>query len=120
MADQKTKIIEETYNNFFGSIANTFKDAKKRDPTITMADVKAFNNNFVRKGISEGITATPPNDRIKSISSISFSSTRRKTKSIPQACSMNRHLHQIYDRRAGQRPSRRMTSEKASSEPSPT
>jgi len=56
MADsRKQEIISEVYNDFYGSIANTFKDAKKRDPSITLADVKAFfSSNFVRKGNLRG------------------------------------------------------------------
>jgi hypothetical protein len=43
----KNKIIEEAYNDplGFGSIQNTLRDARKKDPTITMQDVKAWKEH---------------------------------------------------------------------------
>ena len=50
MSDKKNEIIAEVYNDFYGSISSTFKDAHKKDPSITLQDVKNFfNNKFVRK-----------------------------------------------------------------------
>ena len=40
MSGNKYEIIKEVYNNFFGSMKDTFKDAKKKDPSITLNDVK--------------------------------------------------------------------------------
>ena len=46
----KEDIIEKAYKEFFGSIADTTKEAKKLDKSITLADVKTwFNNKFARK-----------------------------------------------------------------------
>ena len=46
----KEDIIEKAYKEFFGSIADTFKEVRKLDKSITLADVKTwFNNRFARK-----------------------------------------------------------------------
>ena len=46
----KEDIIEKAYKEFFGSITDTFKEARKLDKSITLADVKTwFNNRFARK-----------------------------------------------------------------------
>ena len=46
----KDDIIEKAYKEYFGSIADTTKEAKKLDKSITLADVKTwFNNRFARK-----------------------------------------------------------------------
>ena len=44
MSDNKQKIISEIYFDRagFGSRATTLKDAKQKDPTITMKDVEEF------------------------------------------------------------------------------
>ena len=48
--DSKNDIISKTYHEFYGSQKDTFLQARKKDNTITMEDVKKwFNNNFVRK-----------------------------------------------------------------------
>jgi hypothetical protein len=50
MSEIKDKIISEVYHEFYGSIKDTFTDAKKKDKTITYDDVKKwFDNNFTRK-----------------------------------------------------------------------
>ena len=47
---EKEKTISSVYHEFFGSIKNTFLDAKKKDNTITYDDVKKwFDKSFVRK-----------------------------------------------------------------------
>ena len=49
---EKDKIISEVYYDQagFGSIATTYKDAKKKDASITMQDVKEwFQENVERK-----------------------------------------------------------------------
>ena len=40
------KIIENVYNNFYGSIKDTYNDARKVDPSIKYDDVK---NWFAKK-----------------------------------------------------------------------
>ena len=40
MSEIKDKIISEVYHEFYGSIKDTFTDAKKKDKTITYDDVK--------------------------------------------------------------------------------
>ena len=46
----KNDIIRDTYKEFYGSIKNTYEEAKKKDPSIKYEDVKVFfNKNFVRK-----------------------------------------------------------------------
>ena len=46
----KEEIIEKAYKEFFGSITDTFKEVRKSDKSITLADVKTwFNNKFARK-----------------------------------------------------------------------
>ena len=46
----KNDRIENAYNQFYGSIANTLKDARKVDKSIKYIDVKTwFDNKFVRK-----------------------------------------------------------------------
>ena len=51
MTDNKNNdIIENAYNQFYGSIANTLKEARKVDKSIKNDDVKNwFDNKFVRK-----------------------------------------------------------------------
>ena len=50
MTDKKNEIIQEVYNNFYGSMQDTFKDAKKKDPSVTLQDVKKyFSENFNRQ-----------------------------------------------------------------------
>lgn len=50
MDDKKKAIIAEVYNNFYGSIKDTLKDAREKDPSIRYQDVKEwFDKNFVRK-----------------------------------------------------------------------
>jgi len=54
----KDKIISKTYNEFFGSIKNTYADAKKLDRTITLKDVKAwFDKSFIRKKNLKGFNS---------------------------------------------------------------
>ena len=44
------KIIENVYNNFYGSIKDTFNDARKVDPSIKYDDVRRwFEKNIARK-----------------------------------------------------------------------
>ena len=44
------KIIENVYYNFYGSIKDTYIDARKKDPSIKYDDVKKwFSKNQVRK-----------------------------------------------------------------------
>ena len=46
----KDEIIEKAYKEFFGSIADTFKQAKKLDKSIKLEDVKKWlNQKFARK-----------------------------------------------------------------------
>ena len=46
----KNKLISDTYNEFSGSIKNTYLDAKKKDSTLKYDDVKKwFEKAFVRK-----------------------------------------------------------------------
>ena len=48
--DAKDEIIEKAYKEFFGSIADTLKQAKKLDKSIKLEDVKKwFNQKFARK-----------------------------------------------------------------------
>ena len=51
MADKKD-IIAQVYNEFYGSIRETYNDAHKKDASITYQDVKNwFDNSFTRKPI---------------------------------------------------------------------
>ena len=44
------KIIENVYNNFYGSIKDTYNDAKKKDPSIKYDDVRRwFEKHHIRK-----------------------------------------------------------------------
>ena len=44
------KIIENVYNNFYGSIKDTLNDARKVDPSIKYDDVRRwFEKNHIRK-----------------------------------------------------------------------
>ena len=46
----KDELIEKAYKEFFGSIADTFKQAKKLDKSTKLEDVKTwFNQKFARK-----------------------------------------------------------------------
>ena len=48
--NSKDEIIEKAYKELFGSLADTTKEAKKFDQSITLADVKTwFNNTFAWK-----------------------------------------------------------------------
>ena len=56
----KNKVISDIYfdRSGFGSIANTFKDAKAEDKSITMADVKAwYDKNIDRKRPMSGFNS---------------------------------------------------------------
>ena len=56
----KNNIISDVYfgRSGFGSIANTFKDAKAKDKSITMADVKAwYDKNIDRKRPMSGFNS---------------------------------------------------------------
>ena len=47
---EKDNIISKIYHEFYGSINNTYLDARKEDKTITYDDVKKwFDKSFVRK-----------------------------------------------------------------------
>ena len=43
--NKKNDIIENAYNQFYGSIANTLKEARKVDKTIKYDDVKNWFYN---------------------------------------------------------------------------
>ena len=44
------KIIENVYNNSYGSIKDTYNDAKKKDPSIKYDDVRRwFEKLHIRK-----------------------------------------------------------------------
>ena len=46
----KNDIIAKAYNEFYGSVKDTYNLAKKADKSITLADVKNwFDGNFARK-----------------------------------------------------------------------
>jgi len=46
----KNDIIAKAYNEFYGSVKETFNLARKQDKSVTLADVqKWFDGNFVRK-----------------------------------------------------------------------
>ena len=50
MSSKKDDIIEKTYNEFYGSITNTLRDARTIDPPIKYEDVKEwYDKNFTRK-----------------------------------------------------------------------
>ena len=56
----KNKIISDIYfdRSGFGSIATTFKDAKAKDESVTLADVKAwFEKNIDRKKPMSGVNS---------------------------------------------------------------
>ena len=66
MSDTKAEIISKIYNDLsgFGSIKQTFEEARKKDKTITLNDVKAWKEkNIVRKtnlkGYNSYIAAEP-------------------------------------------------------------
>ena len=61
----KEKIIKAVYNDpaGFGTPAQTLKDAKAKDPSITLKDVKAwFAKNVERKGNLRGMNSFVPQD----------------------------------------------------------
>ena len=48
----KEKVISNVYNEFYGSINNTLKEAQKIDPSIKYQDVKQwFDKSLTRKQI---------------------------------------------------------------------
>ena len=49
MSEIKDKIISEVYHEFYGSIKDTFTDARKRDKTITYGDVKNILKIILRE-----------------------------------------------------------------------
>ena len=50
MSKNKDDIIEKTYNEFYGSITNTLRDARQIDPSIKYQDVKDwYEKQFIRK-----------------------------------------------------------------------
>ena len=57
----KNTTIAQVYGEFVGSVADTLRDARKKDPSIKLQDVKDwFANNFLRKRTSEATTPTSP------------------------------------------------------------
>ena len=66
MTNTKEETIAKIYNDLsgFGSIKQTFDEARKKDKTITLNDVKAWKeNNIVRKtnlkGYNSYVAAEP-------------------------------------------------------------
>ena len=54
----KDEIISRVYHEFYGSINNTYADARKIDKSITLKDVKAwFDKSFVRKKNLKGFNS---------------------------------------------------------------
>ena len=54
----KEKVISNVYNEFYGSINNTLKDAQKIDPSIKYQDVKQwFDKSFTRKTNLKGFNS---------------------------------------------------------------
>ena len=50
MSENKNKIISEIYHECYGSIKDTFVDARKKDKSITYDYVERyFENKFTRK-----------------------------------------------------------------------
>ena len=50
MSNNKDDIIENIYNEFYGSIKNTLRDAQQIDPTIKYEDVKNwYDKNSTKK-----------------------------------------------------------------------
>ena len=43
----KDEIIKEVYNREYGSAKETLKDARERDPTITLKDVQAWRERYI-------------------------------------------------------------------------
>ena len=43
----KNEIIKEVYNREFGSASETLKDAREKDPTITLKDVQAWREKYI-------------------------------------------------------------------------
>ena len=41
----KNETIEKVYNDFYGSIKQTYEEARKIDPTIKYDDIKNISNN---------------------------------------------------------------------------
>ena len=59
MTSNKAEIISKIYNDLsgFGSIQQTFAEARKVDKTITLNDIKVWKeNNIVRKTICQATT----------------------------------------------------------------
>ena len=55
MLDKKMFIVP-VYNEFYGSIRETYNDAHKKDPSIKYQDVENwFDNSFTRKNLSKRI-----------------------------------------------------------------
>jgi len=55
MPDKKA-IIAQVYNEFYGSIRETYNDAHKKDASIKYQDVKNwFDNSFTRKTQFKGL-----------------------------------------------------------------
>ena len=59
MSGKKDDIIEKTYNEFYGSITNTLRDARKIDPSIKYLDVKDFTRKTNLKGYNSYIANFP-------------------------------------------------------------
>ena len=55
MSKNKDDVIEKTYNEFYGSIKNTLRDAQQIDPSIKYQDVKQwYEKQFIRKANLKG------------------------------------------------------------------
>ena len=62
--DNKNEIIKNVYNNFYGSMNDTFKDARKKDKSITYQDVKQwFERNIPKlnnlRGYNSFVASSP-------------------------------------------------------------
>ena len=65
MTNTKEEIIAKIYNDLsgFGSIKQTFDEARKKDKTITLNDVQAWQeNNIVRKTNLKGYNSYVANE----------------------------------------------------------
>ena len=78
----KNDIISKAYNEFYGSVKETFTRARKQDNSFTLADLqKWFDGNFVRKTNLRGSNSYigSPTRSIRSICSSCLKQTVKNT-----------------------------------------
>ena len=64
--EHKDEIIKNVYDNFYGSMVDTFKDARQKDKSITYQDVKRwFEKNIPKLNNLRGYNSFVASERFE-------------------------------------------------------